>query len=260
MRILVTNDDGVHAEGIKAMAGALEEEGHEIIVIAPGREMSASSHSITINSPLRKREVKNYDLDCRVYKVNGTPADCVKLGLHTLEEFKPELVISGINNGKNLGYDVFYSGTVAAAVEAHLQGYNSLAVSLSVKDKRNFKEAALIVEELISTHRLFYDREDQPLNINIPDLARKNVKGIKVTNLTPQIYDRAVEKRIDPEGRDYFWFVGGDEEIDFPDSDIQAVNEGYISLTPLKLKTTDKNRKKKLNHLEKFETNGDNQR
>ncbi len=253
MKILVTNDDGIHAEGIKAMIRALHEKDHEIVALAPDQERSACSHSITIHSPLRVRKVRDHVLQEGIYRVNGTPADCVKLGIRLFDDFEPDLIISGINNGKNLGYDVFYSGTVAGAVEAHLQGYKSIAVSLAIKKNRNFLSAARVTADLISRCKVFPENSSAPLNINIPDLPRNKIKGIKMTGLTPQIYDREVEERVDPAGRSYFWFVGGDNDIDYPDSDIIAVNNGYISLTPMKFSITDEDKKEKLQHLEDFD-------
>ena len=253
MKILVTNDDGFHSEGIKSLTKILDENGHEVVVLAPDQEMSACSHSISIHSPLRVRKVRDKSLPEKVYRVNGTPADCIKLGLHLFDNFVPELIISGINNGKNLGYDVFYSGTVAGAVEAYLQGYRSLAVSLAVKKERNFRGAAEIVNNFIEKEKLFNDKNSAPININIPDIPKNEIKGIKITNLTPKIYDRSVEKRMDPEGRNYFWFVGGNQDIEYPDSDIEAVKEGYISVTPLKFDITDKSRKNELSLLEKLD-------
>ncbi len=253
MKILLTNDDGFHAQGIKSLIEVLAKNEHEVIVLAPDQERSACSHSISIHSPLRVREVKDHVLAEGVYRVNGTPADCIKLGMHLFDDFEPELIISGINNGKNLGYDVFYSGTVAGAVEAHLHGYKSLAVSLAVKKNRNFKSAAEIVNSIIEKCELFSGDYTAPININIPDIPKKEIKGIKVTNLTPKIYDRSVEKRVDPEGRNYFWFVGGNQEINYPDSDIKAVENGFISVTPLKFDITDKARKQNLFQLEELE-------
>lgn len=254
MKILVTNDDGFHAQGIKSLIKILDENDHKVVALAPDQERSACSHSISIHSPLRVREVRDYVIEEGVYRVNGTPADCIKLGLHLFDNFDPELIISGINNGKNLGHDVFYSGTVAGAVEAHLHGYKSLAVSLAVKKKRNFKGAAEMVNKIIEKIDLFNNGNKAPININIPDKDISKIKGIKLTNITPKIYDRAVEKRVDPAGREYFWFVGGNQDIEYPDGDIKAVKNGYISITPLKFDITDNSRKEELSILENLET------
>lgn len=259
MKILLTNDDGIFAEGIKSLAEELVKAGHEVIVLAPDQERSACSHSITIRSPLRVREVRDYVIPEDTYRVNGTPADCVKLGLHLFEDFEPDIIVSGINNGKNLGYDVFYSGTVSAAVEAHLHGYRSLAISLAVKKERNFTGAAKVLSEILKKsdrYGVFADSKDGPININVPDLPLEDIRGIKMTNLTPEIYDRAVEERVDPAGRSYFWFVGGNEEIEYPDSDINAVQDGFVSITPLKFDITDKKRKNQLNDLEDIDLQG----
>lgn len=241
MKIILVNDDGIYAEGIKTMASHLIKAGHELIVIAPDQERSAISHAITIRSPLRLSQVGNYVNQNTAYKVNGTPADCIKLALRYFSEFTPDLIISGINNGHNLGYDVFYSGTVSAAIEAYINGYKSIAVSLSIKKDRNFKTAAKKVVELLTDSKFLslLKNSSGPLNINFPDVKLEEIKGLKLTSLANKIYDRSIEERVDPLGRKYYWFVG-DNNVEYDlNYDIGAVKDGYISITPLNIELTD---------------------
>ena len=244
MKILLSNDDGIYAEGLQALAGALKSSGHRLIVVAPDQERSATSHAITIRSPLRVKKVENNErLGEEAYKVNGTPADCIKLALRLFEDFEPDLVLTGINHGQNLGYDVFYSGTVAGAVEAHLQGFKSAAVSLALGKKRNFSLAAELTVKIIDQVRSLFDGPvSGPLNLNFPDADRKKIKGIKLTRLASQIYERSVEERVDPAGRSYFWFVGGKKNNFDSDTDIGAIKNSYISLSPLNFELTDSDR------------------
>lgn len=141
MKIFLTNDDGIYADGIRILAEVLQEAGHQVFIVAPDRERSATGHSITILEPIRAIKV-NINKDITAYKVSGTPADCVKLGLEKLIDFTPDLLISGINNGSNLAFDVLYSGTVSAAIEGWIMGLNSIAISLARKEKYNFQTAA----------------------------------------------------------------------------------------------------------------------
>lgn len=244
MKILLSNDDGIYAEGLQALAGALRRAGHRLIVVAPDQEKSATSHAITISSPLRVKKVENNErLGEEAYKVNGTPADCIKLALRLFEDFNPDLVLTGINHGQNLGYDVFYSGTVAGAAEAHLQGFKSAAVSLALGKKRNFSLAAELTVKILNQDKsLFAGPISGPLNLNFPDVDREEIKGLKLTRLAAQIYERSVEERVDPAGRSYFWFVGGKKDNFDAETDIGAIKSNYISLSPLNFELTDSDR------------------
>ncbi|HLV08755.1 MAG TPA: 5'/3'-nucleotidase SurE [Halanaerobiales bacterium] len=239
MKILLTNDDGIYADGIYKLANFLINQGHKITLVAPDRERSAAGHSITIQDPLR---VEVIDLSIKgllSYKVSGTPADCVKLGLERLVKYVPDFIISGINDGPNLGYDVLYSGTVSAAIEAWMMGYNSLAVSLVRTGRKNCNYAVHYIEKLLYTLNKMDNKEPLLLNINIPPLSSGKMKGVKLTKLGTSLYEDIFEERIDPMGRKYYWLTdgGGREEKDI-NSDIWAVNNNYISITPLKLKLT----------------------
>lgn len=235
MIILLTNDDGIYAEGIRTLAEVLKENGHQLFIAAPDRERSAAGHSITIREPLRANRI-NYFQDIDAYKINGTPADCVKLGIEKLMPFSPEIIISGINSGSNLGYDVLYSGTVSAAIEGWMMGFNSIAVSLVYREKGNFHTAAAYIKNFINEYDLSDFKEKILLNINVPDCEANELKGVKITRLGTSLYEDTYEERIDPMGSKYYWLTGGsgrDEKGE--NTDIVAVENGYISITPIKI-------------------------
>jgi 5'-nucleotidase len=231
--VLITNDDGVLAPGIRAVADALREIA-EVVVAAPDRERSAASHSISLDRPLRVDEIEE-----GTYAIDGTPVDCVYLALLHLVPRKPALVVSGINNGYNLGSDVFYSGTVAGAVEGALRGVPALAVSLERRREQDFSHAAefarALADEIIrrGTGAL---PDASLLSVNLPPGP---VRGYRVTFLGRRVYRDQVDVRKDLRGRSYYW-IGGPEEnaTDMPGSDCSAVREGLASVTPLGLDLT----------------------
>lgn len=227
MLILVTNDDGVRSPGIRALAEALHDLGR-VVVIAPDRNRSAVGHALTLEHPLRAEELKT-----DVFAVDGTPTDCVNLGVHGLIQATPDLVVSGINLGSNVGDDITYSGTVCAAMEASLMGLPAIAVSL---DTRQFK-----TEELLGAAR--FSRKlamkvlqsglptDTFLNVNIPSGV---CRGVRLTRQGKRKYGEAIVCKQDPRGRNYFWIGGGDVGYeDIPGSDCNALQDGLISVTPL---------------------------
>jgi 5'-nucleotidase len=231
--ILVTNDDGVMAPGIRAALPALQGIG-DVVVAAPDRERSAASHSISLDRPLRVDE-----LEPGVFAIDGTPVDCVYLGLLHLVPRRPSLVVSGINNGYNLGSDVFYSGTVAGAVEGALRGVPALAVSLERRRPQDFSHAAAFLAALAAevVRRGAGALPDASLlSVNVPPGP---VQGFRVTFLGRRVYRDQVEVRQDLRGRSYYW-IGGPEEnaTDLPGSDCSAVREGLVSVTPLGLDLT----------------------
>src|SRR3954469_7989990 len=231
--ILVTNDDGVNAPGIEAARKALREIG-DVIVAAPDRERSASSHSISLDRPLRVDEVGK-----GIFAIDGTPVDCVYLALHHLVPRRPALVVSGINNGYNLGSDVFYSGTVAGAVEAALRGVPAIAVSLERRRPQDFSHAAAFLGAVAAETVRRGDSalpERSLLSVNVPG---GSVRGYQVTFLGRRVYRDQVDVREDLRGRSYYW-IGGPEEqaTDLPGSDCSAVRDGLVSLTPLGLDLT----------------------
>jgi 5'-nucleotidase len=237
MIILLTNDDGIYAEGIQTMGEKLlSDENIELYVVAPDHEQSATGHSITMHRPLRTEAVKFYhNPNLKGWSVNGTPADCVKLAVEYLLPKKPDLVISGINNGSNLGNDILYSGTVSAAIEAIILGVPALAVSLTEHMNSDFHFAADFTFKLV---RVIEDNnlpKNTLLNINIPGTKRDEIAGIAVTRLGTRQYRNAFQERIDPRGKNYFWLAGEvvDTFHDDEDTDVAAIHNSFISITPL---------------------------
>jgi 5'-nucleotidase len=228
--ILVTNDDGIHAQGLSALAQALESLG-EVFVVAPDREQSAVGHALTLHRPLRVDQVGE-----RRYAVNGTPSDCVNLGVLGLLPEPPVLVVSGINHGSNLGDDVTYSGTVSAAMEGTLLGVPSMAVSQAEGEVAGF-EAAGRVAQLVAARLLVEGLPAKTLlNVNVP---RGEVSGIRMTRLGHRVYREKVIQEVDPRGRPYYWIgVGPPEWREDEASDIAAVHAGLASVTPLHLDLT----------------------
>jgi 5'-nucleotidase len=234
MEILVTNDDGIHADGLRALAKALRTLGN-VTVVAPDREQSAASHALTLHRPLRIKRVEE-----GVLSVDGTPTDCVLLGVHGFLKQKPDLVVSGINHGPNMGNDTSYSGTVAAAVEGTLLGIPSVAISLATWEGADFEPAAEVARELVKT---FLDRGIHPgmcLSVNVPPIPRHAMKGIRVTRLGKRVYHDVIVEKTDPRGKLYYWIGGEDPTWEHDElSDFNAVSEGYVSVTPLSLELTD---------------------
>jgi 5'-nucleotidase len=238
-RILVSNDDGIAAEGLNALAAALEAVG-EVTVVAPEREQSAASHSLTLHKPLRV-----YEKGPRRFAVSGTPTDCVNMAVHKLMPEPPHVVVSGINRGANLGDDVTYSGTVSAAMEGTLLGLPSVAVSQLFWEPMGFDAAADFAASLVRSllEGLSTGRglpPDTLLNVNVPDLPADQIKGARWTVQGKRRFTKEqVVENTDPRGRKYYW-VGG-SEIEWegnPRSDHTAVVEGYISVTPVHLDLT----------------------
>jgi 5'-nucleotidase len=227
LRILVTNDDGIHSPGILALAEKVSGLG-EVVVVAPDRERSAVGHSLTLHSPLRAEEIRP-----RFFAVDGTPTDCVNLAIHGLLKQRPDLVVAGVNKGANLGDDLTYSGTVSAAMEAAIMGLPAIAVSLAAETfpARLFDYPAEIAARLASMVLAKGLPPDTFLNVNVPS---EGAKGVRLTRQGKRIYgDLVVEKR-DPRGRKYYWIGGG--ELGFEDiegTDFNAVQNGFISVTPL---------------------------
>lgn len=237
MKILVTNDDGIHAPGIKILVEALGEIG-EVIVVAPDRERSAVGHALTLHHPLRAARVSP-----NAFAVDGTPTDCVNLGIHSLLPFKPDIVVSGINRGGNLGDDITYSGTVSAAMEATLMGIPAFAVSLVTDGEgANYPAAASFAVKLASTIAREGLPADTFLNVNVPDLSADSLFSALITRQGKRVYDGTIVNKVDPRGRDYYWIGTADLNfLDIEGSDYAAVSRGHISVTPLHLDLTNYN-------------------
>ncbi len=232
--ILVCNDDGVRSEGIVALADALRELG-TVYVVAPDRERSAASHALTLAHPLRIEKTGN-----RVYSVDGTPTDCVNLAVNgILKKKKIALVAAGINKGANLGDDITYSGTVSAAMEATLLGIPSIAVSLASRNHFRFESAAdfsLRVARKVLQEGL---PKDTLLNVNIPGIPIEEVQEVRITRQGKRIYGDSIVGKRDPRGRKYYW-IGGDNlsREDIPGSDLEAIEQNCISVTPIHMDMT----------------------
>jgi 5'-nucleotidase len=237
-RILVSNDDGVHASGIKALAAALCEIG-DVTIVAPDRERSGASHSLTMDVPLRAHEIRD-----GAFAVAGTPTDCVLLALKMLMPEPPDLLVSGINRGANMGDDVTYSGTIAAAMEATLLGIPSVAVSLCRCDEGSrdydFAASAGIARELALMVLARGLPDWTLLNVNVPNIPGDEIKGVRVVRQGKQVYEEAVIEKEDPRGRTYYW-IGGElsKWENEPDTDFAVVSQGFVSVTPVKLDLTD---------------------
>jgi 5'-nucleotidase len=232
LRILVTNDDGIFSEGLKALAEAMAEVG-EVIVIAPDREQSASGHSLTLHRPLRIRKVREH-----WFTVDGTPTDCVNLGVQgLLKEKPPDLVVSGINFGLNMGNDVTYSGTVSATFEANLQHLPGIAFSQEVEEGFSFRRSAVLARELVSEILSAGSLpKDLMLNVNFP---AQEPEGVRWTRLGKRKYKQTVVEKVDPMGRKYYWIAGTPEWKLEKGTDQDALTSGLVSVTPLHLDLTD---------------------
>lgn len=234
MFILCTNDDGYLAPGLGVLAEAAKALG-DVHVVAPDREQSAQSHALTMHFPLRAKQVRE-----GVHHVDGTPTDCVAVALGALLERKPDLVLSGINHGPNMGEDVLYSGTVAAAMEATILGIPAVAVSYAGRDAAHMQSYGPLLEALLPQ---LATRGEFPaetlLNVNLPPIDASAVRGVQVTRLARRVYADSLTRAHDPNGREYFWIGGGNVEWSAPEgTDFHAVNEGYVSVTPLHLDLT----------------------
>ncbi|MEZ9233708.1 5'/3'-nucleotidase SurE [Vibrio amylolyticus] len=232
LKILLSNDDGVHAQGIHALANALKEIA-EIIIVAPDRNRSGASNSLTLEQPLRVNEIAP-----SVYSVQGTPTDCVHFALNELmKDDLPDLVLSGINHGANLGDDVLYSGTVAAAMEGHFLGVQSIAFSLV--GKVNFDVAAQVARQVVEQHMAKPIPTNRLLNVNIPDRDDLDELTVKVTRLGARHHAENMIKQKDPRGHDIFWLGPPGKEQDAGEgTDFYAIDKGYVSVTPLQVDLT----------------------
>lgn len=233
MIILVSNDDGIQSEGILALEKALQPVA-EIYTVAPDRVQNSMSHALTLHRPLRVHE-----LGSRRLSVDGTPTDCVKLALTGLLTVRPDLVVSGINRGPNLGDDIIYSGTVSAAIEAALLGLPAVAVSLVTFENFDFRAAAEFTATLVSQITKNGIPRETLLNVNVPPLPKEQIKGWRLTRMGKRHYSENIVERIDPRGGKYYW-IGGDSMgfVEEDGSDCVAVHEGYISITPLQVDLT----------------------
>ncbi len=237
-RILLTNDDGIHAMGLCALYEALHSKGFHVDVVAPDSERSAVGHAITLSDPIKIKEV--YRLGDRFgWAINGTPADCVKIAVNALLEARPNVVVSGINRGSNTGINILYSGTVSAATEAAILGIPSIAVSVDSFSDKDYCFAAFFMAELVSRLVKHEDR-CKSLNVNIPAIPAHLIKGVKLVRQCNSPFKERFEKRVDPRGNIYYWQCSS--EFDWKKAkgtDIYWLKKGYITVTPIKFDLTD---------------------
>ena len=233
MLILLTNDDGIHSEGITLLMESLSRQ-HDVFAVAPERERTCVGHAITLHKPLRIKEISE-----GVYATNGTPVDCVFLGVKAILPKRPDLIISGINKGPNMGQDVYYSGTVAAAQEGAFLAIPSLAVSLNARSHFHFADAVRVVEAIIEVFKKNNCLDSTFLNVNVPNVSYNKMKGFMVTRLGKRIYNDTVIERTDPRGGKYYWIGGNGEQFEsLEGSDFYAIEQGFVSVTPLGLDET----------------------
>lgn len=242
MNILISNDDGIAANGIRVLTEELAKN-YNVYVIAPDRERSAAGHSLTLHTPLRVEELETQNGAKRTWVTTGTPGDCVKIGINAIltKDEQPDFVISGINHGPNLGADILYSGTVSCAMEGAMLGIPSIAVSLASMnaDYDDFKLTAKFTASLLEKIKYFQFPKKSILNVNVPLLHSEDIAGVAITELGRKMFTDAYEKRIDPRGKVYYWMAGEliNEPEDAP-TDIAAVRNNKISITPVTYEMT----------------------
>lgn len=263
MKLLISNDDGVFASGIRVLANTLAEAGHQIWVVCPDRERSATGHGLTLHKPIRVEPIEGiFRVGIEAWACSGTPSDCVKLALNALLPEPPDMVLSGINQGANLGTDVLYSGTVSAAMEGVIEGLPAIALSLTHFTYRNFEPAAQFAQNLLATLKTFPLPTPMLLNVNIPAIKGSQIKGALIARQGIRRYFDLFEKRTDPRGKTYYWLAGevaetveheadsyqllADQLLRLPNfadlaktpTDVDAIRENFITITPLQYNLT----------------------
>lgn len=266
MNLLISNDDGIFALGVRSLANTLAEAGHQVTVVCPDRERSATGHGLTLHDPIRAQKVEStFHPTIQAWACSGTPSDCVKLALGALLEQPPDMVLSGINHGSNLGTDVLYSGTVSAAMEGVIEGIPSIAFSLtsfSSKTSKDFQPAAEFARSLLNQLTQHPLPHLALLNVNIPAVPAEEIAGVVMTRQGVRRYFDTFEKRVDPRGKTYYWLAGEvledvtEEELEqagmsglkasggdvewFKETptDVQVIRQNYITITPLQYNLT----------------------
>lgn len=250
MKLLISNDDGIFARGIRTLADTLAQAGHDVTVVCPDRERSATGHGLTLHDPIRAEKVESiFHPSIKAWACSGTPSDCVKLALGALIDGPPDFVLSGINHGSNLGTDILYSGTVSAAMEGVIEGIPSIAFSLASHTSQEFEAAALFAKQLIHQFSKQPLQEVMLLNVNVPPLKPEEIAGVTITRQGIRRYFDTFEKRVDPRGKTYYWLAGEVlEDVEQPahlhlpediPTDVQAIRDKYITVTPLQYNLTD---------------------
>lgn len=248
--ILISNDDGIFALGVRTLADTLAQAGHQITVVCPDRERSATGHGLTLHQPIRAKEVASvFDEQVTAWSCSGTPADCVKFALSAVLKTRPDFVFSGINHGPNLGTDVLYSGTVSAAMEGVLEGIPSVAFSLASFSVLEFQPAADFALKLLQKLSDLDYPKPPLLSINVPAVDASEIAGVAVTRQGLRRYIEKFAQRLDPRGKSYYWLEGEiiedieqPEDINLPPhilTDVQAIGDRLITITPLQYNLTD---------------------
>lgn len=248
MKLLISNDDGIFATGIRSLANHLAEAGHDVMVVCPDQERSATGHGLTLHQPIRAERVEAvFHPTVEAWACSGTPADCVKLGLFGLSKTRPDWVLSGVNHGPNLGTDVLYSGTVSAAMEGLIEDIPSIALSLGSYASREFEAAVQFAQTLLTYLEKHPPQQATLLNINIPAVAEKEIVGVTLARQGIRRYTDIFEKRVDPRGKTYYWLAGEvledveqvhDPALPHLPTDVQALRDHYITITPLQYNLT----------------------
>ncbi|MDB9305815.1 MULTISPECIES: 5'/3'-nucleotidase SurE [Cyanophyceae] len=249
MKLLISNDDGVSALGIRTLADSLAEAGHDVTVVCPDRERSATGHGLTMHQPIRAEVIESvFHPAINAWACDGTPSDCVKLALWALLDSPPDLVLSGINQGANLGTEILYSGTVSAAMEGIIEGIPSIAFSLTSHTSKDFQPAAKFAQILVEKIAVNPLPELMLLNVNIPPVKWEKIAGVTFTRQGVRRYVDVFDKRVDPRGKIYYWLTGEVlEEVEPPEGlnlsenvpiDVHVIRNNYISITPLQYNLT----------------------
>ena len=249
MKLLISNDDGIFALGIRTLANTLAEAGHDVTVVCPNRERSATGHGLTLHDPIRAEVVESmFHPTVKAWACSGTPSDCVKLALGALLDAPPDFVLSGINHGSNIGTDVLYSGTVSAAMEGVIEGIPSIAFSLTSFTSQEFQTAADFAKKLLDRLEKHPLAEPILLNVNVPPVKSEEIAGVAITRQGIRRYFDTFQKRVDPRGKTYYWLAGEVlEDVEQPDhlhlppdliTDVEAIKQNYITITPLQYNLT----------------------
>ncbi|RLB79462.1 MAG: 5'/3'-nucleotidase SurE [Deltaproteobacteria bacterium] len=247
MRVLLTNDDGIYAPGLLALHEVFSEDS-VVDIVAPVTEMSAVGHAITLSFPLRVQEIKRNG-KFYGYAVSGTPADCVKIALKELLNEPPDIVVSGINPGRNVGMDILYSGTVSAATEAAFLGTRAISVSVDDRKDPNYGFAAQVARTIVNFVMKSDLRDGTALNVNVPGISPDRVRGIAFTRQGLSRFEERFERRTDPRGNTYYWLAGETiVENGSPDTDFVALKNGMITITPIHYDLTCEEELERLHH------------
>lgn len=249
MKLLISNDDGIFALGVRSLANGLAEAGHDVTVVCPDRERSATGHGLTLHQPIRAEIVESiFHPSIKAWACSGTPSDCVKLALWALLDSSPDFVLSGINQGSNLGTDVLYSGTVSAAMEGVIEGIPSIALSLTSFSSKEFQPAVTFAKTLLAQLATEPVPELMLLNVNVPAVKLEEIAGVAIARQGVRRYIDVFEKRVDPRGKTYYWLAGELLEDVEPEeglnlsqdipTDVQAIRNNFITVTPLQYNLT----------------------